>query len=549
MKACVIQPAYSLDYSQIDRYYAAQMELLSQCDESMDIIAMPEYSNVPCCALTKEEMLAAYEKFSDDLLEKASATAKRCNAVVFVNCIYKTETGLRNTTVIFGRDGQQAGCYFKQHCVESEMYVYELDKDYGWEHSEPTIIEIDGVKYGFLVCYDAYFYEAYANIARYNPDVIVACSYQRSDPHDVLETAHKFCAYNCNAYVVRSSVSLGADSPVGGCSMIIAPSGEVLLNMHNEVGLGCAEFDPHAHYLKPRGFGNPPGTHHSYIEIGRRPWKYRPAGSAICRHDEIMPYPRMCAHRGFNTVAPENSMPAYGAAIAMGAEEIEFDLWPSKDGVVVSIHDPVLDRVSDGHGNVWEHTYEELLQYDFGSCVDPAYAGLKIATFEDILKKFACHTVMNVHIKSFDDWNPMPESFLREIIRLIDKYDCRKYVYFMTGNEPMLNQLRELAPDITRCAGADAKPETDLVEKALRTGSKKIQLFCPHFKHNGGDPYVKMMIDKAHANGLVVNMFYADTVEDSVKYLDMGADTILTNDYQRISQTALGREKYLKRCK
>jgi len=119
----------------------------------------------------------------------------------------------------------------------------------------------------------------------------------------------------------------------------------------------------------------------------------------------------------------------------------------------------------------------------------------------------------------------------------------------MTGNEPMLNQLRELAPDITRCAGADERPETDLVEKALRTGAKKIQLFCPHFKHNGGDPYIRMMIDKAHANGLVVNMFYADTAEDANKYLDMGADTILTNDYQRISQTAQGREKYLKRCR
>jgi hypothetical protein len=42
-------------------------------------------------------------------------------------------------------------------------------------------------------------------------------------------------------------------------------------------------------------------------------------------------------------------------------------------------------------------------------------------------------------------------------------------------------------------------------------------------------------------------MFYADTVEDANKYLDMGADVILTNDYQRISQTAVGREKTLKR--
>lgn len=80
-----------------------------------------------------------------------------------------------------------------------------------------------------------------------------------------------------------------------------------------------------------------------------------------------MPYPRLCAHRGFNTVAPENSLPAYGAAVALGAEEIEFDLWSTKDGVIVSCHDSTLDRVSDGTGVISDHTYEELLQLDFGA--------------------------------------------------------------------------------------------------------------------------------------------------------------------------------------
>ena len=79
-----------------------------------------------------------------------------------------------------------------------------------------------------------------------------------------------------------------------------------------------------------------------------------------------MPSPRTCAHRGFNTIAPENSMPAYGAAVALGAQEIEFDVWTTTDGVLVSCHDPVLDRVSNGHGNIYEHSYEELLNLDFG---------------------------------------------------------------------------------------------------------------------------------------------------------------------------------------
>jgi len=40
------------------------------------------------------------------------------------------------------------------------------------------------------------------------------------------------------------------------------------------------------------------------------------------KNDDQLPYPRICDHRGFNTIAPENSLPAFGAAVALGASEI-----------------------------------------------------------------------------------------------------------------------------------------------------------------------------------------------------------------------------------
>ena len=76
--------------------------------------------------------------------------------------------------------------------------------------------------------------------------------------------------------------------------------------------------------------------------------------------DKDLAYPRVCAHRGFNSVAPENTMPAWGLAVALGAPEIEFDLWRTKDGVIVSCHDPNLDRVSTGTGMVLNTLYLNL---------------------------------------------------------------------------------------------------------------------------------------------------------------------------------------------
>ncbi|MBE6561616.1 MAG: carbon-nitrogen hydrolase family protein, partial [Ruminococcaceae bacterium] len=205
MKVCVIQPPYSLDFSRSDELFQWELDALEKCDPSMDLIVLPEYSNAPALVATREELLESYHKYTETLLAKCSETAKRCEATLFVCCIYPTESGLRNTTVAFDKTGKEAGHYYKQHLVRSEMYGKELDKDYTWEFSEPTILDVDGVRYGFLICYDAYFYELFPNIARHNPDVIISCAHQRSDSHAALEIMSQFCAYNTNAYLIRSS--------------------------------------------------------------------------------------------------------------------------------------------------------------------------------------------------------------------------------------------------------------------------------------------------------------------------------------------------------
>ncbi len=527
MKVCIIQPKYSVDFEKSDKLFKEEIAFLDKCDETMDLIVLPESSDIPCLAKTREQAELSVEKYNEILLDKASQTAKRCNAMLFVNARFKTEKGYRNTTYAFDRNGEIAGKYYKEHLVPSEVSVMKLDSDYSFEFTEPTVVEMEGIRFGFLVCYDFYFYENYANMARKNLDIIIGCSHQRSDTHRALEIMSQFLAYNTNAYVVRSSVSMDENSNIGGASLVAAPTGEVLCNMHSRVGMACVEIDVKNKYYKPAGFGNPPAAHYEYIEKGRRPWKYRPAGSAIVKHDELMPYPRVCAHRGFSTVAPENSMPAFGAAVAMGAEEIEFDLWYTKDGEIVSIHDCNIERVSDGKGSVIDYTYDELSKLDFGSKHGGKFKGLKIVKFEEILKKFSCHVIMNVHVKTLGNDCEYDRAHLEKIVALIDKYDCRKYVYFMCGNDNFLRLAKEVCPDICRCCGAGNEP-WKIVDRAIELGCKKVQLFKPYFNQE--------MIDKAHENGVICNVFWSDEPEEAKKFLEMGIDTILTNDYNLVAQ-------------
>ena len=530
LKACVFQPPYALNVADIDATMQWEFARLRECDESLDLIVLPEASDRQARLGSREEVVSAAKRYNAQLLALCSETAKRCKATLFVNALDFTPTGERNTTFAYDRTGACVGRYYKEHLTAGEHMKWGFDASYMWEWTEPYILEIDGVRYAFLTCYDFYFYENFANIARRKPDVIIGCSHQRSDPHSILEMIGRFLAYNTGAYLVRSSVSMGLSSPVGGGSMIVAPSGEILGNMFSRVGTLTVEFDPHAKYLKPMGYGNPPGLHSTYIEVGRRPWKYRPGGSAIVpgfRDSEKARPKRLCAHRGFSTVAPENSMPAFGAAIALGAAEIEFDLWWTKDGEIVSIHDATLDRVSDGKGKVYDHTYAELLKLDFGAKKDKGFAGLKIVRFEDILRSFSCHTLMNIHMK--DVGKAWDEEIAKKVIRLIDAYDARAHVYFMSACGPLQDQLARLAPDIPRCMGNDGDNKTrpDIVDNAIAHKCQMVQLFKPYFTQE--------LIDRAHAAGLRVNVFWSDEPDEARKFLDMGIDTILANDYLKVA--------------
>ena len=530
MKVCVLQPKYSFDENDIAICFKELLSLLEQCDDSMDIIVLPEYSDVLADVKGKSGYYDAVMKYSPVLLEKAKSTAKRCSSLLFVNAGYQTEYGIRNTTYAINRSGEVVGHYFKAHPAPSEVKNdaaggHELDVQYSYEHSTPYVIEIEGIRFGFLTCYDFYFYENFARIARENVDVIIGCSLQRTDTHEALSIINRFLCYQTNAYLIRSSVSLGADSKVCGCSMIVSPNGEELVNLKNQIGIGICEIDPKEKYYKAAGHLGKMKAHYEYIEEGRRPWLYRNGGASVVPFDSVMKYPRICAHRGFNTIAPENSLPAFGAAVALGAEEIEFDIWSTKDRVLVSCHDSTLERVSDGGGKIYEHTYEELLNMDFGIKHGEKFRGLKIPTFEEILQKFAGRVIMNIHVKIWDlDFS---DNMIKEIVGLVRKYDCANHVYFMTVNDKIIKEVMRYAPDIPVCVGWDRnKDPLSIVERAIVLGAKKVQLYKSYFNQQS--------IDLAHEHGILCNVFWADDPEEAIRYRNMGIDCILTNDYLTI---------------
>lgn len=94
---------------------------------------------------------------------------------------------------------------------------------------------------------------------------------------------------------------------------------------------------------------------------------------------------RTAAHRGANTVAPENTLPAATCAFAAGVDWVELDVRTAADGALVVIHDDDVARTTDGAGLVAEMTLAELRALDAGQWFDPHFAGARLPTLIEML--------------------------------------------------------------------------------------------------------------------------------------------------------------------
>jgi glycerophosphoryl diester phosphodiesterase len=91
------------------------------------------------------------------------------------------------------------------------------------------------------------------------------------------------------------------------------------------------------------------------------------------------------AHRGASADAPENTMEAFQLGLDQGADAIECDVRVSRDGELVAIHDPTVQRVANVKGTVAEMSLAELNALDVGSWKSPNWHGARIPALADVL--------------------------------------------------------------------------------------------------------------------------------------------------------------------
>ena len=102
------------------------------------------------------------------------------------------------------------------------------------------------------------------------------------------------------------------------------------------------------------------------------------------------PAPKRVAHRGGAALAPENTLAAFRSGLAQGADALELDIHLSLDGRLVVIHDPAVDRTTDGSGLVVDQSLAQLKALNAGARFKgPASGRQEIPTLEEVLELVA----------------------------------------------------------------------------------------------------------------------------------------------------------------
>jgi glycerophosphoryl diester phosphodiesterase len=114
----------------------------------------------------------------------------------------------------------------------------------------------------------------------------------------------------------------------------------------------------------------------------------------------MWPYPKVLAHRGGGTLAPENTLAGLRRGMEAGYRGIEFDVMLARDGVPVVLHDPFLGRTLAGAGHVYDYDAQELAVMDAGGWFARAFEGEPVPLFVEFAQFCKGHGVwMNIEIK------------------------------------------------------------------------------------------------------------------------------------------------------
>lgn len=194
----------------------------------------------------------------------------------------------------------------------------------------------------------------------------------------------------------------------------------------------------------------------------RRP---RPGFPFWTERIDMWPYPKIIAHRGGGSLAPENTMAALRCGLAYGFHAVEFDVMLAQDGVPVVVHDPELGRTVAAQGRVNERCAAELAQLDAGAWFDACFAGETVPPFSQFLEYCRSQRIwMNIEIKPAPGFEAQTGAVVAQVTQQffstdIDAGTSKDQLPLLSSfSATALAAARDVAPELPVALLVDAIP-------------------------------------------------------------------------------------------
>src|ERR1700677_1704200 len=143
------------------------------------------------------------------------------------------------------------------------------------------------------------------------------------------------------------------------------------------------------------------------------------------------------AHRGEHAHHPENSLPAIQGAIDAGMDFVELDVRTTSDGQLVIMHDPTVNRMTDGKGEIKNMTLAEIKKLDLGVRFPGQFPNLRVPTFDEVLE--LCKGKIGIYVDTKD-------AAPTDLVAAIERHDMGDHVMFWSENTKFLEQIHDLRP-------------------------------------------------------------------------------------------------------
>lgn len=225
------------------------------------------------------------------------------------------------------------------------------------------------------------------------------------------------------------------------------------------------------------------------------------------------------AHRGAAALAPENTLAAFRISLSQRVDFVETDVQLTADGVPVLMHDPKLDRTTNGTGALAEHSFDQVRSLDAGGWFSSEFAGEPVPTLEEFVELLA-PTVTNAFVELKGPW---PADKIGEVVELLREQRLAKRLVLTSFEREALEVVRDIAPEfavVLLTRDLDAATIDYAIDLQVSAVCARDKLFADH----------PDSITQFHEAGIGVIAYTLNTKKQWRKAQKLGVDFYVTDD-------------------